>query len=336
MTSETIDKLTSSELNSAYSCFICPKCRKGKFSIKKRVNDRREYDLLCDICFMLYPVIDGIPRLVDSENYSESFGYQWNLHRKTQLDSNSGLSISHDRLYEATGWSDKTMEGQQILEAGSGAGRFTEILVKTKANIFSFDFSNAVEANAKNNGLANNLVLFQADIFNIPLPESSFDQVLCLGVIQHTPDPEASFFSLAKMVKPGGKLSVDVYTQSWYHYLHWKYILRPITKKLNPKFLYSLINTIVPPLVPISSTLRKLFGRIGSRLVPIVEFSHLGLSLELNKEWSILDTFDMYSPAHDHPQSLKNVRLWFFKAGFEDIKVWYGANGVVARGRRPS
>ena len=70
---------------------------------------------------------------------------------------------------------------------------------------------------------------------------------------------------------------------------------------------------MVPLFISSAKLLRKLFGRAGARLVPIVEFSHLGLSHQLNKEWAILDTFDMYSPAHDHPQSMKKVKSLIYR-----------------------
>lgn len=309
--------------------FFCTKCNSGQLSVID--NDT----LQCDHCGSSYPIIDGIPRIVEMDNYSESFGYQWNIHQKTQLDTFTGLPVSRKRLYTATGWDETTrLDGQTILEAGSGAGRFTEVLVDTGASIFSFDFSRAVDANARNNGTAKNLTLFQGNIFSIPFVDNCFDHVFCLGVIQHTPDPEAAFFSLASKVRQGGFLYIDVYTRSWYHYLHWKYILRPLTVRMERQKLYNLISRIIPVLIPAARLLRKLFGRAGARLVPIVEFSHLGLSEELNREWAILDTFDMYSPAHDHPQSMATVRRWFETAGFTDIAVWYGDNGVVGRGRK--
>lgn len=37
----------------------------------------------------------------------------------------------------------------------------------------------------------------------------------------------------------------------------------------------------------------------------------------------------------DHPQSLESVKSWFLHAGFEDIDVRPGLNGVVRSGRRP-
>jgi hypothetical protein len=54
------------------------------------------------------------------------------------------------------------------------------------------------------------------------------------------------------------------------------------------------------------------------------------------REWSILDTFDQYSPEHDHPQRIADVVKMFEKNGVE--VVWAGfvsyqdGNGAVVRG----
>jgi hypothetical protein len=103
---------------------------------------------------------------------------------------------------------------------------------------------------------------------------------------------------------------------------------------MNKKRLYRLIERVTPPLIPAARLLRRLAGRAGARLVPIVEYTHLGLDRDLNKQWAILDTFDMYSPEHDHPQSLASVKKWFEAAGFINIQVKYGPNGVVGRGTK--
>jgi SAM-dependent methyltransferase len=294
----------------------------------------REGKLVCRTCGIHYPVIGGIPRFVSAENYAGSFGYQWNIHRRTQLDSFTGLSLSRARLFTVSGWP-SNMEGERILEAGSGAGRFTEILLKTGAEIYSFDFSIAVEANQLNNGASPNLHLFQGDIFKVPLPSDSFDKVMCLGVLQHTPDPEKAFKSLTRYVRPGGSLVIDVYRSNLASLLNWKYVLRPITKRISQQRLYRIIEQVAPQLVPVSAFFRKYLGRAGMRLIPILQYEHWGLPPELNKKWAVLDTFDMLSPAYDLPQSLKTVRAWFNQAGFENIVVQAGPNGVTGRGTKP-
>lgn len=280
-----------------------------------------------------YPIENYVPRFVPEHNYADSFGYQWNIHARTQLDSFTGLKISEDRLFSVSGWN-RDLRGQKVLEAGSGAGRFTEVLLTTGAQIFSFDYSSAVDANWINNGKKDNLNLFQGDIFNIPFKAASFDKVMCMGVIQHTPDPEKAFISLANQVKPGGELVIDVYASNLKYRLSWQYLLRPLTKHIPKEILYKTISIVVPVLLPFAMLARKLFGKIGARLFPIPEYSNLGLKYDLNKQWSILDAFDIYSPAHDHPQSIDTVKKWYEACGYRDVVVKYGPNGVIGRGVR--
>lgn len=101
--------------------------------------------------------------------------------------------------------------GKLVLEAGSGAGRFTEILIEKRAVVHSFDLSNAVEDNYTNNGGSLLLSLAQADIRHLSYKKENYDCVICLGVVQHTPNPEESICKLFEMLKPGGILVFDHY-----------------------------------------------------------------------------------------------------------------------------
>lgn len=278
--------------------------------------------------------VDNIPRFIPDAQYASSFGLQWNRHARAQLDSHTGQSISRDRLFGVTGWPTH-LTGEHILEAGCGAGRFTEVLAATGADVWSFDLSAAVEANHTNHSHLSNVHIFQASITDIPFALGQFDRVLCLGVLQHTPDPAAAFRSLAAQVRPGGNLVIDVYRRDLAALLQWKYVLRPLTRQMHPDRLYRIIQWGVPRLIPIARFARHAMGRVGARLVPIAEYSHLGLSDALAREWAILDTFDMYSPAHDHPQTLATVQQWFADAGLVDVVVERGPNGIIGRGRRP-
>jgi len=60
------------------------------------------------------------------------------------------------------------LKGKMVLEVGSGAGRFTDILLKHGAIVHSLDYSIAVDANRLNNGQHENLTLVQADIRRYP------------------------------------------------------------------------------------------------------------------------------------------------------------------------
>ena len=156
-------------------------------------------------------VVKGIPRFVDSDNYARNFGFQWNKFRKIQLDSFTGKPHSENRLTNCLGKNLTVLKSKKILEAGCGAGRFTEILLKYGGIVHAFDYSNAVEACMANNGSNPNVSIAQADIRSMPYKKNEYDYVFCMGVLQHTPSPEKSIRYLFEMVKPGGTLCIDHY-----------------------------------------------------------------------------------------------------------------------------
>jgi len=234
------------------------------------------------------------------------------------------------------------MAGEQILEAGCGAGRFTEITLGTGAEVFSFDYSNAVDVNMANNGKNTNLHVFQADIRFIPLQENSFDRVFCFGVLQHCPDPRASFLSLIAYLRPEGEIAIDVYDLSIRTFVNPKYLLRPFLKPISPARLYGLVRKVVPVLFPVKMWVSEKvpFGKYFAFFIPIAYHKGFlpyveGLSYDRLLEWSVLDTFDKFAPKYDKPQRLSKVRSWFADAGLKDVDVRYGQNGIVGRGIKP-
>ena len=131
-----------------------------------------------------FPRIKGAYRIVEENNYTESFGYQWNKFVKTQIDSNE-TALSKIRLFAETNWDKEDLTGKNMLEVGSGAGRFSEVILNhTNANLYSVDYSRAVEANYANNGQhGDRFKLFQASIYDMPFAPRQFDKVLCIGVL---------------------------------------------------------------------------------------------------------------------------------------------------------
>ena len=158
----------------------------------------------------VFPYKNGAYRIVQDDNYTQNFGYQWNSFVGTQIDKSSNLDLSKQRFFVETGWDKEDLTNQNILEVGSGAGRFSQIVLDhTKANLYSVDYSNAVEANFKNNGPSERLQLFQASIYEMPFAKAQFDKVFCLGVLQHTPDVKKSVQCLLEMAKPGAEVVVE-------------------------------------------------------------------------------------------------------------------------------
>ena len=239
--------------------------------------------------------------------------------------------------------------GQSILEVGGGAGRFTEIALRTGAQVFSIDASRAVDANWKNNGHHPNLTICQANLYELPFRGGSFDNVFCFGVLQHTADVARSFDVISRFPKPGGRLAVDVYNSDyWRNYLTPMYLLRHVTRHVPPHILYRTLTAAVPVLMYPSSWFRKIPGRVGawlSALVPISNYDGLlpTTSRELVTQWSILDSFDTLSPRYISPRNPSTVQRWFERAGYESVEwnnetvfVMRGVRAAIRCARRPS
>ncbi|HEX6049021.1 MAG TPA: class I SAM-dependent methyltransferase, partial [Gemmatimonadaceae bacterium] len=179
------------------------------------------------------PIVRGIPRFVESDGYAAAFGWQWMQFRRSQLDSYTTTTISRDRLARCLGGSLDAVRGKTVLEAGCGAGRFTEILLAAGARVVAADLSSAVDANYANCGHAKQYFVCQADIRALPVAPHSFDAVVCLGVIQHTPAPEETIAALAGYVKPGGLLAIDHYSRE-YPITPVRRLLRDVILRLDP------------------------------------------------------------------------------------------------------
>jgi SAM-dependent methyltransferase len=307
----------------------CPSCR----------GDLAQPDagsLLCSRCSESYVVRDGIPRFVPAENYASNFGLQWNLFRRTQLDSFSGHPISRQRFLRYTGWTEEDMRGALVLDVGCGAGRFTEIALSLGARVVALDYSSAVDACRRNHDGVEALSVVQADIYRMPFKDGVFDRVYCFGVLQHTPDVEKSFLALPAVLKGGGAIAVDVYPKLWTDALWPKYWLRHLTKRLSPETLFERVRTAVRWFWPVSLAVGRIpvIGRKLRYLIPIVNYEGVyPLSPQQLKDWAVLDTFDMLAPAYDQPQSAEALHAWFQSAGLEDVNI-FRSGFLVGRGTK--
>jgi ubiquinone/menaquinone biosynthesis C-methylase UbiE len=272
---------------------------------------------------------------VPESNYADNFGLQWNKFRRTQLDSFTGLPISADRFWKATGWDADQIRGKWLLDAGCGAGRFAEVALKAGANVVALDYSTAVDACYANLKQHENLHVVQGDLYSLPFTPQSFDFVYSLGVLQHTPDVAGAFNGLPPMVSSGGLLCVDFYEKSWKSALLPKYWLRPITKRLPKQFLFATLESTVPVGLRASRFVRRVpfLGRYLIRIVPVANYEGiLPLNEQQHLEWSLLDTFDWLSPEYDRPQTAKTIRGWMERAGLSEIQV-LKVGHLVGRGK---
>lgn len=305
------------------ACPICGSRFELSFDGQASASSSR---LVCKVTGHQYPVQDGIPRFVSTENYAESFGFQWKTFSHVQLDSYNRTNFSEERFRLITGWTQNDLAGKLVLDAGCGAGRFSEIALKYGAKLVAFDLSRAVEA-WKDNLAPSGQLICQASIYELPFAPGLFDYVYCIGVVQHTPDPFATIQALCRMVKPGGQLALWIYERDWKSYLGtlgFKYALRPLFSRLSRSRQFSICQTMVNIFYPVAAFCksRGLPGKIVMRLLPIAaaHIQSVPLSPADFKAWILLDTFDMYSPSYDLPQSYLKVANLLSQEKFTNIR----------------
>jgi len=285
----------------------------------------------------VYPIQNEIPRIIEP-NYADAFGFQWNRFRKTQLDSFTHTSITRKRLEQSLGPALLgKLDQMNCIEVGCGAGRFTEILLEICKHVVSVDLSNAVDVNKLNFPVSESHQVIQADVMKLPFENQTFDLVLCLGVIQHTPNSEATISALANQVKVGGWLVIDHYTRSVAWNLRSARFLRPVFKRLPPKVAFGVIEKIYyfsKPLYQFSE--KRIYRKILNILLPVVYFDKEipELGKEFRDEWSILDSFDGLTDWYKHRRTSEQIRAAIESTGLIVEMCEYGGNGVIARAYR--
>jgi len=289
------------------------------------------------------PVVNKIPRFVNESNYASGFGLQWNAFKKTQLDSATGTTISKDRLARCLGNSVDALRDRSVLEVGCGAGRFTELMLAAGARVFACDLSMAVEANYDNCHHWPNYFVCQADASRLPVARHAFDYVVCLGVIQHTPDSEATIAALARNLRPGGTLVIDHYGLD-YPQNFMQRTLRWVLIRLPPRVAKSLAIALARALLPVHRLTwknRRGIWRLRRLLLkhsPLIDYkdAYSQLDARLLSEWAILDTHDTLTDRYKHLRSKEQIQNALQSCGLTDIEVCCDGNGVEARARMPA
>jgi 2-polyprenyl-3-methyl-5-hydroxy-6-metoxy-1,4-benzoquinol methylase len=296
---------------------------------------------------LVCPEGQGIPRLLARErNYAEAFGAQWNHYRITQLDSYTKTNLSRSRLRRCLGeelWSELQRPGQlEVLEAGCGAGRFTEILLELPAaSVTSTDLSSAVEPNQTNFPQSERHRIIQCDIGQFPFHTEQYDIVICLGVVQHTTSSEETIAALYDQVKPGGWLVLDHYTHSLSHYTRLgEMSLRPILKRLSPEKGIAATKALTRCFFPLHRAVRHVrpAQMALSRFSPLLTYFQAfpELSDKHQYEWSELDTHDSLTDWHKHVRSKRSIRATLQALNARHVWVTKGGNGVEARCQKPA
>lgn len=301
----------------------CPACGSG-LECSGSEEPVREGTLRCIGCAKQYRISDSIPRFVESDSYADSFSFEWNKFYNVQLDLYNNRRPSSERAFkDHTGLTPKDLEGKLVLDAGVGAGRYSEVVSRWGAEVVGVDLGLAVDAAQKNLASRTNVHLAQADIFQLPFAPESFDVIFSIGVLHHTPDPRAAFQKLVPLLKPGGTIVIWVYGKAMVHAFAGAEWLRKLTTKLPLRMNY-LLSTVAIPLHYLSGV--PVLGYFIKSFFPCSTHSYW------RERW--LDTFDYLTPRYQWKFTYPKVFGWFKDAGLEEIELL--STEVAVKGKKPT
>ncbi len=192
-----------------------------------------------------------------------------------------------------------------VLDAGCGGGRYAQLLGSHGARVVGVDLSAAVAKAAAACTAFPNVLILQADLLDLPLPESTFDVVYSIGVLHHMPEPRRAFHEIARTVKPGGRLAVWLYRRNTIPQEWVNSAVRAVTTRLPVQLLE-----------PLCAGLGVLGGipLVNQTLNKFANFSnHPDLTLR------VCDNFDWYAPPYQSHHSFDELRCWFAEEGFTNL-----------------
>lgn len=225
---------------------VCPKC---KVDLNLRILKQKDNEIIngiftCVKCGTNYKIEDGIPIFTDNikdskkdiKNVTSSrFGWQWNYFSTFDID------IERKKFLEWIYPTNKRFfENKIVFDAGCGMGRHAIISsIFGAEEVIAIDLGPSVYAAYENTKKFPNIHIIQADIYNLPFNEESFDFIYSIGVIHHLPEPREGFENLLKYLKPNGKINIWVYGRENNGWII--YFLNPIRKYITSKIPPNLL-----------------------------------------------------------------------------------------------
>lgn len=277
-----------------------------------------------------YDIQDGIPRMipdvdtivVDGEDISrlqratiERFGYEWRYFQDWGwLEDYPSIPDAEEKFYGSLRentrdafWG-KTLldegdikQGQLVLDAGCGNGRFCGIAAETGAEIIGVDLGFGVISAFQNTRKLLNVHIIQGDLFRLPFAENTFDIAYSIGVLMHTGNADKAFASVAQCVKDSGLLGIRVYGTGRKTYEILDKLIRDILTKL-PISMQMRFSQWMAGLARRLRTNPTLNQRIYSHINLLPTDHHM---------------FDWWSAPIATHHTVHEVNEWYERAGFK-------------------
>lgn len=107
-------------------------------------------------------------------------------------------------------WAARTSPRSKVLDVGAGTGRYR--LIFAHCDYYAHDFGQTPTLVDQYTKLD-----YQSDVIDIPVPDESFDAILCTEVLEHVPEPIKAVREMARILKRGGRLLLTAPLGSFLH-----------------------------------------------------------------------------------------------------------------------
>jgi SAM-dependent methyltransferase len=174
--------------------------------------------LSCSACGCSFGVADGIPALsreVDAPaKVLRGFYSAAPFPGYPPRDSYAALRRRAERSELARLLDQAIAPDASVLEVGCGTGQMCLFLATAERLVVGADLTRAsleLAAAAARRFEVSRVRFVETDLRRPGLRQGAFDVVYCSGVLHHTPEPEASFRAIARLVREGGFIVVGLY-----------------------------------------------------------------------------------------------------------------------------
>ncbi len=275
-----------------------------------------EGSLTCGDCSAVYPIRDGIPRmLLQGAEAGPASAHRW-----TTFDS---AVPEWEQNFQDLASPLEPMDflGKQVLDAGCGFGRHAFYAARYGAEVVAIDSSmDALLAAKANTSDLARVHLIQADLYNPPFRERAFDLVYSFGVLHHLEKPSEALSSLSELVMSGGRLSLWAYGPRQGSTRHVSNALRGVTASLEPEELHRLSKGIATGLRLFSHTPYRLLGK-----TPVLGSVVSHLPVHDHHKWPydvvVADVYDRLRIPVRHWFTGEQLESWLYEEGYADVRV---------------